>query len=62
MAISDSENCCSFETTVKGVMFYPGVKQLNPAVLSRVKFVKDQKNPIHKKAVFVKSLVTLADQ
>ena len=55
MVISDySEDCCSFEATVKGVMFYPGVKQLNPAVLSRVKFVQDQKNPVHKKAVFVK--------
>ena len=41
MAIADySEDCCSFEATVKGVMFYPGVKQLNPAVLSRVKFAK----------------------
>jgi len=48
-----SEDCCSFETIVKGVMFYPGVKQLNPAILSRVKFVKDQNNPVHKKACFV---------
>ena len=55
-----SEDCCSFETIVKGVMFYPGVKKLNPAVLSsvlsRVKFVRDKGNLVHKKAVFVKSI------
>ena len=49
-----SEGCCSFETIVKGVMFYPGIKKLNPAVLSRVKFVRDKGNLVHKKAVFVK--------
>lgn len=37
-------------------MFYPGVKQLNPAVLSQVKFTKDCSNPVHKKAIFVKFL------
>jgi len=37
-------------------MFYPGVKQLNPAVLSRVKFARDRSNPIHMKAVLVKFL------
>jgi len=47
-------DCCSFETILKGVMFYPGVKQLNPAVLSWVKFIRDENNSFHKKAVFVK--------
>ena len=38
---------------MKGVMVYPGVKKMNSAVLSDLKFIRDQNNPIRKKPSLV---------
>lgn len=57
MAKSDNvihyiQDCCSFETEIKGVMFYSGRRQLY--TFSRLTFERDPKNSHHEHAFFAK--------
>jgi len=47
-------NCCSFETEVKGVMFYEGKEYLKPDVMLHVYFERDAANMHHNKAYMVR--------
>jgi len=47
-------DCCIFEVTVEGVMFYPGHLQLNPASFQRITITRNSKNMYHTKAYWVK--------
>ena len=46
--------CCTFEAGVKGMMFYKGYLELNPAKFQRVIFTRDYKNTHHSRAYWVK--------
>lgn len=46
------KDCCSFETQVKGIMFYEGKDYLQP--MSQVYFQRDAANVHHDKAYAVK--------
>ena len=50
----DVLKCCSFETTIKGVLFYNGHTFLNPATFQRVYLVRDHLNQYHHKSYWVK--------
>ena len=51
---TDVVKCCTFEVEVKGVMFYKGYLELNPARFQRVIFTRDYKNSYHTRAYWVK--------
>ncbi|XP_065893762.1 uncharacterized protein [Dysidea avara] len=46
--------CCTFEATIKGVLFYDGYALLNPATFQQVYLIRDYQNKYHHRSYWVK--------